>query len=1236
MRRYVLILVFLCCWADRTLADSDVPYANITVHSYVTQNTGYEATKAIDNNTTTFWHTQFSPSADPANITISPYAWIIFKTTQTYTFTGLRYTPRPAGSTSGNVGRYAIFVTSDSACSTGWTQVAIYTEDAAWADDSTTKTRTFSGTTGVCVRLESRLTAVGGTVHMNAAEVVLIESGAGAPTLRRKGAVLLGFGDDLEKLLDKYGLAAAVVLGLGIACWRGVPVLYQQFVTWVSGLVETVHVEHERFAAIIERQASTYERITEGLRKTFAETVEQLTREHRQALKEEHEENAKDRAEQRDEWERVLARQTEEMVKHEQHVETINVTLHALAEIVQQNTDALERVHDHVKALRAAAKQGLAVLLFVVRLISPAAAHAQSIGWSQLSGTEFSGAGGVVACENGFSGICGNEFARGWFAWSGCTWDEWGQRLVCFGGGHNGYYGNELYAFNWGDGDDSADLVRLTDPSTPARGSCTVETDCYLNCYITASDTSKPNSRHSYDGLAYNWRYDTVLLAGGALACPAGNGAGDVWVWTKSTGAWGRKDLTWSAPDGAPGDVYAGQDKGPYHTAYDLRYGVTYIHNRATLYAYNQITNTVRKVANNYAVSYLGKIEYDRKNKYVVGLDKVSGTTMRVSWVDMSGLGSDGSPAETLPTATTSDVDIGVEPAYVGSAWDNYRQSLVMWNGGDTVLWLDLTPGKTTGSICTISTDPLTECTDYRWAKMVFGTNPGAQDSTGTHGRFAFNWRKGGAFLLNQYNQLAWQLRLYTDSQVRNFRKQLLADVNLLPIGIYPDAADEIAYKTSVLGLSEQAGARPTGTTTSTMSDTFYVHGDLEGDVAHTWLMQCWRWDVAAACNRARVALNWHFTGSWHNATGYSQEAGMGHDHADGWGLLAWYLYSGDVSYLGEAQAFANYIITDWWADFGDPNYPQPGVNYIFAAEARQKARHIMLFTYLQELDPGNPLWALYAQRLVDGALIDNPVNEWVKKDEWPGPADNDKINRTAAGFWSGGLGLVNAVVTSQEKDAFGCGGNDAYTCGFRAHSPFMLGLQAEALFRHYFTLDGTETVQNSSNPVMLRKDEIRNRLIGLANFVLVCGRYAPIGNYASSRIGLNPDGTCWQAYNQLPTPRNSTNWETWYTMAEVNVMMPAYYFTGNQVYLDFARDVEDSVQRKPFLGTTNDCSAGLLCSYTDVPYQSQLQPPKFTGFLQYNWMIFANDGAPQALTGGVLPRKRLGGLRTLGGGLLR
>jgi len=151
--------------------------------------------------------------------------------------------------------------------------------------------------------------------------------------------------------------------------------------------------------------------------------------------------------------------------------------------------------------------------------------------------------------------------------WSGGIADTARNRLIIWGGGHNGYPGNEVYAFEVS----ALKMQRLNEPSpiTPCKA---------------ATSDGKANSRHTYGALAYIAHADRMFVFGGAWACPEGNVANDTWTLDLATLRWTRMDPTkGSGPRPSMFGAVA---------AYDLHTRKVILHDRNALWSYDYEQNS--------------------------------------------------------------------------------------------------------------------------------------------------------------------------------------------------------------------------------------------------------------------------------------------------------------------------------------------------------------------------------------------------------------------------------------------------------------------------------------------------------------------------------------------------------------------------------------------------------------------------------------------------------------------
>src|SRR5581483_490933 len=88
----------------------------------------------------------------------------------------------------------------------------------------------------------------------------------------------------------------------------------------------------------------------------------------------------------------------------------------------------------------SSAKNGYIMMKTIVTcLLASIPSIAASAGWTALPNTKLQ-----TVCPGGIPGSCAAEV----YAWSGATADTQRNRLIIWGGGHNDYYGNEVYALD--------------------------------------------------------------------------------------------------------------------------------------------------------------------------------------------------------------------------------------------------------------------------------------------------------------------------------------------------------------------------------------------------------------------------------------------------------------------------------------------------------------------------------------------------------------------------------------------------------------------------------------------------------------------------------------------------------------------------------------------------------------------------------------------------------------------
>lgn len=137
------------------------------------------------------------------------------------------------------------------------------------------------------------------------------------------------------------------------------------------------------------------------------------------------------------------------------------------------------------------------------------------MGWVEIANTKLED-----ACPA--STDCKNVVA----AWSGGIADTRRNRLVVWGGGHDDYSGNEVYALDL----DALTMSRLNSPSPPSG-----------DCVETLSDGTPP-SRHTYNGLSYVPDTDSMFSYTGSMN-PTGCASNAIWMFAIGTLKWNLANL---------------------------------------------------------------------------------------------------------------------------------------------------------------------------------------------------------------------------------------------------------------------------------------------------------------------------------------------------------------------------------------------------------------------------------------------------------------------------------------------------------------------------------------------------------------------------------------------------------------------------------------------------------------------------------------------------------------------
>lgn len=292
-------------------------------------------------------------------------------------------------------------------------------------------------------------------------------------------------------------------------------------------------------------------------------------------------------------------------------------------------------------------------------------------------------------------------------SWSSGAYDAQRQRMVVWGGGHNDYGGNELYAFNL----KTLTWEQWTRPSRPPFNKDPL-------------DDGNPVSRHTYDGFEFISHRGTLFGWGGARSTD-GNGTNLTWEYLPDAG-W-----TNLAPASAP---TSGSGLYDFGLAYDPRTRLVFVHLRAWFGFYDFATNRWQRLLDFGFPPYTGK--YDTASSSTGAMHPGQGVFVSLG-------GGTNALAYSVDAGTVISLsgpwsNIGSNPSISrpapGLDYDVAAGQLVAWSGG-APLALDTT------------------VTPYAWVARSSTGAPAMQQGTGTFGRWRYVERYNVFVLVNDAAQ---------------------------------------------------------------------------------------------------------------------------------------------------------------------------------------------------------------------------------------------------------------------------------------------------------------------------------------------------------------------------------------------------------------------------------------------------------------------------------------------------
>jgi hypothetical protein len=284
-----------------------------------------------------------------------------------------------------------------------------------------------------------------------------------------------------------------------------------------------------------------------------------------------------------------------------------------------------------------------------------------------------------VSDKLGVHGVCGCSAIV--TAWGGGAYDSDLGKMIIWGGGHDDYHGNEVYAFDLTTGS----WERLTEPTLPPD---------HLN--QDPLPDGRPVSRHSYDGLQYLAHAQRFFGFGGSRASDGG-GTRVTWTLDVASGQWEDRQ-----PAGA--DVPGMGHAYNLSSAYDPVTGLLFMHDPYRWYQYDHDANAWAVLADRAHgwSQQRAVVDPGRRLYLTLGGDELLVYDLD-SGDDLSG------------TWTTTGGDTMIAAPAPGFDFDVAADRLVAWHGGAPYILDADARTWTTGSSSGAPTDGVGTGTYGRW-----------------------------------------------------------------------------------------------------------------------------------------------------------------------------------------------------------------------------------------------------------------------------------------------------------------------------------------------------------------------------------------------------------------------------------------------------------------------------------------------------------------------------------------
>jgi len=332
-----------------------------------------------------------------------------------------------------------------------------------------------------------------------------------------------------------------------------------------------------------------------------------------------------------------------------------------------------------------------------------------ALGWYEIPNTTL-----APNCPNDASIQANTGCGAVISAWGGAAADTTLNRMIIWGGGHQDYYGNEVYALNLNA--NPIAMTRITNPST-FNGACT-----------DAQSDGNPTSRHTYAALTYMPTVNKMYAYSGARA-NCGYADPDTWTFNLSNFTWLRQDPTTGGPPEACSGCVTDWDPN-VNLVYNL---VVDGEDLGTFWSYNPANNAYTELQSNgigLNLNLGGGLDPGRELFFGVG----NGAFVKVD------ISSGSSHVLQDISGSTTGCSSLISANSPGFAYDPVQKLMVGWVGGNSAILFD--PDTNT-------------CTS-----ITYANGPGTAQGNGTFGRFRYFPAFGVFIVVNDWEENAYSLRL--------------------------------------------------------------------------------------------------------------------------------------------------------------------------------------------------------------------------------------------------------------------------------------------------------------------------------------------------------------------------------------------------------------------------------------------------------------------------------------------